>query len=148
MKLRSFHMESSTLIACPPERVWAVISAVTRWPDWSHICVRVWGETGNSLPAKASFGFKLRMGALRPSFNVTVVESDPPHRVSWASTKLTVTARRTFEFTPVPGGTRVTDRKDFSSPVLSIGLWYPRRIVRAMTEKWLRDLKAEAERTP
>ena len=136
------------MIACPPERAWAVISTVTRWPDWSHICVRVWGETGNSLPARARFGFKLRMGALRPSFNVTVVESNPPHRVSWASMKLTVTARRTFEFTPVPGGTRVTDRKDFSSPVLPIGLWYPRRMVRTMTEKWLRDLKAEAERTP
>jgi hypothetical protein len=148
LNLRSFQMESSTVMACTPERAWAVFSAVPRWPGWSPVCLRVWGETGKPLSVGARFGFKLRMGALKPSFNVTVVESDPPRRAAWASTKFTVTARRTFDFTPVAGGTRVTDRKDFSSIALPIGLWYPRRLVRAMTEKWLLDLKGEAERTP
>lgn len=147
MNLRSFKMESSTSVACTPERVWALLAAVSEWPDWSRICLGAWGQTGTPLAMGSRFGFKLRMGVLRPSFNVTVIESDPPRSATWASTRLTVTARRTFDLTPVPGGTRVTDRKHFSSPWLPVGLWYPRRIVRTMTDQWLLDLKAEAERT-
>ncbi len=43
-------------------------------------------------------------------------------------------------------GTRVTDHKRFSSSILPIGLAYPRPVIRRMTESWLADVKAEAER--
>ena len=79
-------------------------------------------------------------------FSVVVTESDPPHRVSWESTKFTITATRTIQFADVGGRTEVTDSKHFSSPVLPVSLFYPRWIIRNMTDSWLRDLKTEAER--
>ncbi len=76
-----------------------------------------------------------------------------PRRIAWASTKLTVTAVRTFtfeddaSFEDESGATLVTDEKVFTSPVLPVRLFYPRPLIRRMTESFLADLKAECERT-
>ena len=79
-------------------------------------------------------------------FSVVVTESDPPNRITWESTRYTITATRTTQFAGNGGRTVVTDSKRFSSPLLPIRLFYPRWIIRNMTESWLQDLKAESER--
>ena len=48
--------------------------------------------------------------------------------------------------TPARHGTSITDHKRFSSTILPIGLAYPRPVIRRMTEAWLAEVKAEAER--
>ncbi len=146
MKIRSFGMQSDIAVNAPGERVWAVFADAVRWPQWSPVCTEVWGDLDSLWATGAHLGFRLRMAGRRVPFLVEIIESDPPHRVVWSSTKFTVTAKRTFTFTPVAGGTRVTDRKEFSSTALPVGLWYPRRVIRTMTERWLGDMKAEAER--
>jgi hypothetical protein len=146
MRLRSFEMESEAEVRAPVERVWAVFSGVRRWPEWSRVCLGVSGELDRLWAPGAEFGFQLRMAGAGVPFHVRVTESYPPRRVAWSSTRLTVTAKRTFTFSPSQDGTVVRDRKEFSSPALPIGLWYPRRAIRTMTERWLAELRAEAER--
>jgi uncharacterized protein YndB with AHSA1/START domain len=146
LKLWSFETESSVEIAAPVEQVWAVFADARRWPEWSEVCTEVWGELDRLWERGARFGFRLRMAGMGVPFNVEVVRADPPRCVAWSSTRFAVTARRTFEFAGGASGTRAADRKEFSSPFLPVGLWYPRRAIYTMTERWLRDLKAESER--
>ncbi len=146
MPLRSFEMQSTVESRVPVERAWAVFSDVPRWPEWSKVCLAVSGSPGPLWAPGTEFGFRLRIACVGVPFHVRVVESAPPRRVSWTSTRYSVTALRTFDFSAVPGGTVITDKKQFSSTALPIGVCYPVRAIRTMTERWLHDLKVEAER--
>ena len=94
----------------------------------------------------SKLSFRLRMANVGVPFSVVVTESNAPHRVTWESAKFSITATRTLQFVGVGARTEVTDAKRFSSPLLPLWLFYPRRVIRNMTESWLEDLKAEAER--
>lgn len=146
MKLRSFDIQSDITVNASVESVWTVFTDAARWPEWSMVCTEVWGDLDRLWATGTHLGLRLRMAGRSVPFSVEIVESDPPHSVGWSSTKFNVTAKRRFTFTPVGTGTRITDRKEFSSNVLPVGLWYPRRVIRTMTEQWLEDLKTEAER--
>lgn len=142
----NLEMSSTISVTASPAQVWGVFSHVSDWPRWSEVRLGVWNLSSNLWQTGSHLAFSLRMAGLGVPFSVTVTSSDPPARVAWASTKLTVTAVRTFTFEQEGGRTLVTDRKHFSSPVLPVRAVYPRWIIRRMTEAWLRDLKAEAER--
>ncbi len=140
-------MESSVRIDANVERVWEVFSVPRRWPDWCEVCLSVDCAEQMEWKVGSRLGLRLRMAGVGVPFNVTVTESEPGRRVAWASTKMTVTATRTFTFEPDGDGTIMRDHKLFTSPVLPLQLFYPRPIIRNMTESWLRDIKAECERT-
>lgn len=146
LSFRSFQMASTILVQATPQQVWDAFKDPTGWPHWSRVCTSVWGLSPNLWAVGASLSFRLRMARIGVPFSVRITQSEPPNCVAWASTAFTVTAVRTFTFQAQDGGTLVTDHKRFSSPVLPIGLWYPRRLVRTMTQTWLADLKAETER--
>jgi hypothetical protein len=92
------------------------------------------------------FRMVLRMGGTNVPFEPAVVEASPPHRVTWRSTRLTITGTRTLTFEAVDGMTRATDDKLFESPIVPVALVYPRPIVHRMSERWLRALAPEVER--
>ena len=170
-------MRSTVSIAVPPSRAWEVFADVRRWTEWSRVTLRSDVDEGFAWGEGQALHLRLRMAGVGVPFNVHITESDfpplplgervgvrgkagPPgpatafpHRIAWASTKLTVTAVRTFTFEDDTsfedecGGTLVTDEKVFTSPVLPVRLFYPRPIIRRMTESFLADLKAECERT-
>ncbi|MBI4201583.1 MAG: SRPBCC family protein [Chloroflexi bacterium] len=141
-----FQMASTALVQATPQQVWGVFRDAASWPGWSRVCTQVWGLSPDLWADGSRLSFRLRMGMARVPFSVQVTVSDPPHRVAWASTKFTITAVRTFTFEEEDGETLVTDGKAFSSTLLPIGIFYPRWLIRNMTEAWLRDLKAETER--
>jgi len=144
--VRSFQMASAVLVQATPQQVWDVFSDAKGWPAWSRVCTGVWGLSPDLWAVGARLSFRLRMAHVGVPFSVRVTRSEPPSCVAWDSTEFTVTAVRTFTFAAQDSGTLVTDHKRFSSPILPIGLWYPRRLIRAMTNAWLAGLKAEAER--
>ncbi|GEM_PF-220490 len=147
MGLRNFEMESAVEVNTPPERVWQLVADVRHWPEWSHVCTGVWDVPDGPLRPGRNFGFRLRMAGMDVPFYVTATEVDAYRRLSWKSTRYCITAVRSHEFAAAANGrTLVRDRKLFSSRVLPVGLWYPRWLIRGMTEAWLRELKAEAER--
>jgi hypothetical protein len=90
--------------------------------------------------------FRLRMVGVPVPFDVALTEVETGCRVAWESTEFSVTAVRTISITGDGDGVIIRDHKAFHSPALPVGLVYPRFLIRRMTESWLADLSAEAER--
>lgn len=147
-KIFEFHMSSSVEIAASPVNVWDLIRAADRWSEWSEVCTQVWNvPTGGIGAVGCMFGFKLRMAGRQVPFNVTVSRVDDGYLIEWHSTKYSITAVRRISVELGESGCRVSDSKYFKSSLLPIGLWYPRGLIRRMTESWLEDMKIEAERS-
>jgi len=153
-------MSSSVDVNAPAARTWALIEDADRWPEWSDVCLEVWGAPPNtkavSQPGRGApiehgwrrghrFGFLLRIAGRKIPFFVTIRRFFPGNFIEWQSTKFTITAVRSISVMPVPGGCRVIDSKEFSSYLLPIGLAYPRGVIRKMTDQWLQEVKREAE---
>ncbi len=139
-------MSSSVHVEAPVDRVWRTISDAKRWPQWSRVCVEVWGVPDDSRWSVGQrFGFKLRMVWRNVPFNVTVSYIEPGKEIEWRSTKFSITAIRKISVTDENDGCRVVDSKQFSSPFLPIQLAYPRWLIRRMTRRWLDDIRMESE---
>ena len=139
-------MRSSVTVNAPLHVAWDTFADAKSWPDWSRVCTEVWDLSDDLWASQSKLSFRLKMASVGVPFSVVVTESDPPHRITWESTKFSITATRTFQFAGDGASTEVTDSKTFASPILPVRLFYPRPIIRNMTESWLKDLKAEAER--
>ena len=139
-------MHSSVTVYAPLSVVWDTFADARSWPTWSRVCLDVWDVSDDLWSPSSKLSFRLRMANVGVPFSVVVTESAPPNRVTWESTKFTITATRTIQFTVDGDRIQVTDSKQFSSPILPVRLFYPRWIIRNMTESWLQNLKAEAER--
>ena len=139
-------MKSSVTVDSPLSTVWDTFADAKSWPDWSRVCTDVWDVSDDIWAPNSKLSFRLRMAGVSVPFSVVVTESHPPKRVTWESTKFSITATRTLQFVATGVRTEVTDSKRFSSPLLPIWLFYPRWVIGNMTESWLEDLKAEAER--
>ncbi|HIF71973.1 MAG TPA: hypothetical protein EYQ61_05410 [Dehalococcoidia bacterium] len=139
-------MSSSIYVDAPAERVWKLIDEARYWPEWSTICVKVWGAPDEDGWQRGHrFGFLLRIGGRQIPFFVTITRVEAGKLIKWHSTKFTITAVRSISVESEGNGCRVTDSKCFSSYLLPIGLAYPRGIIRTMTESWLSEIKNEAE---
>ena len=139
-------MQSSIAVSSPLSVVWDTFADAESWPKWSGVCTDVWDVSDDLWSPNSKLSFRLRMANVVVPFSVVVTESDPPRRVTWQSTKFSITATRTIQFAGDSDQTEVTDSKRFSSPLLPVRLFYPRPVIRNMTASWLQDLKAEAER--
>jgi len=141
-------MSSSVNVNAKPFRVWEVLTEVSDWPAWSTVCTDVWNVPGDGITSVGkNFGFKLRIGGRQIPFNVSVTRVESSEAIEWSSTKFSITAVRTISVAAHGTGSRVVDSKVFSSPILPIGVAYPRWLIRRMTESWLNDIKMESERS-
>ncbi|MCH7733809.1 MAG: SRPBCC family protein [Chloroflexi bacterium] len=145
MRVRSFEMTSTVTVNAPFESVWMALTDANRWPEWCRVCPSVSAAPQVWSPGE-TLSFKLRMAGIAVPFNVRLTDVESGRRVSWVSTKFTIKAGRTISLEPRDAGVTVTDHKRFSSPVVPVGVYYPQFLIRRMTESWLEDLKAEAER--
>ena len=68
--------------------------------------------------------------------------------VVWSSWKGPILGTRTWRFEAEGEGTLVTDHKRFESRWLPLALFYPRPLIRQMSQRWLADLGAEASSEP
>ena len=138
-------MESSITVGARREEVWEVLTGADAWIRWCDACDDVSRVPTTWVPGE-QLAFKLRMAGIAVLFSVVLTECDHPSKLTWESIKYSVTATRTFTLVDSDEGTVVIDRKQFHSPVLPVRIFYPRWLVRGMTESWLADLKREAER--
>ncbi len=146
MNIFDLSMKSSVTVDSPLSHVWGTFADARSWPDWSRVCIEVWDVSDDLWRPHSRLSFRLRMANVGVPFSVVVTESDAPRRVTWESNKFSITATRTLQFVGLGGSTEVSDSKRFSSTIFPVGLCYPRTVIRNMTESWLEDLKAEAER--
>ncbi len=145
MGVRSFEMSSTIAADARPDTVWATLTDAHRWPEWSRVCTSVSAVPDDWSPGQF-LSFKMRIAGVPVPFNVSLTDIDTGRRVSWTSTKFTITAVRTISLEQIAGTVRITDHKRFSSPLLPVSVYYPRFLIRRMTETWLKDLKLESER--
>lgn len=143
--VRTLTLREELHIAAPPDRVWDVFQDVRAWPEWNPVCLRVWDVSPSLWQIGSSFSFTLRMAGRPVSFRVTVTESRPPYEVRWSSRRFTITGTRTVEFEASGAGTRASDTKVFRSSVLPLWLFYPRPIIRRMSQTSLLALKQRIE---
>lgn len=138
-------MASTVTVSAPVDALWQTLTDMRRWPEWCRVCRSV-SVAPDRWAVGEELAFRLRMAGIAVPFKVRLFEVDAGRRVAWVSTKFAITALRTISIEPIADGVLVTDQKIFSSPVIPVGVYYPRFLIRRMTESWLDDLKAEAER--
>jgi uncharacterized protein YndB with AHSA1/START domain len=107
-----FGDESRVEIAAPPERVWSIVSDVTRTPDWSPVCHRVeWLPPSNGAEVGARFRGHNKLRMFRWSRECVIDEAEPARAFAF-HTEIDGTTSTTWRYTLAPadgGGTRLTE---------------------------------------
>jgi len=98
-------------IDAPPEKVWALVSDVTRMGEWSPETVKAaWidGATGPAVGAR--FKGSNKRGILRWSTKCTVVACEPGKEFTFVvGTAENPATRWSYQFAPTAGGTEATE---------------------------------------
>jgi uncharacterized protein YndB with AHSA1/START domain len=137
------HTEVTTSIQAPPERVWAILSDVERWPSWTASVRQV--ELDGALEVGAVA--KVRQPKLPPTA-WTVTEVRPGRSFTWESKAPGSRAVGEHEITPTgDGACEVRLRLEQSGPLGSlVGLIY-RGLTRRYVQMEADGLTAEATRS-
>jgi uncharacterized protein YndB with AHSA1/START domain len=99
-------------VAAPPERVWALVSDVTRMGEWSPETTACdWVGDADGPEVGARFRGRNQIGWRRWSTTCTVTAADPGRRFAFrvASVGGLPVADWSFEMAPTEGGCRVTE---------------------------------------
>jgi uncharacterized protein YndB with AHSA1/START domain len=154
--------EASLYIDAPPDRLYDLVSDITRMGEWSPECVGAeWDEGSTSAVAGARFSGRNRNGDNEWVTPNTILVAEPGREFTWVvGTADFQVCRWSFRFQPANGGTDVTESFElgtvevgFTSAVLEApederqGMVDARRevLVNGM-QHTLERLKASAER--
>src|SRR4051812_14358173 len=113
--------EVSAEMNAPPERVWSLVSDVTRMGEWSPVCRRCeWvGESTGPAVGVRFIGYNRQTGG-RWSRECVITASDPGHEFSFHPLfRRREATRWRYRFEPIPTGTRVIE----SYEVLAVPRW-------------------------
>jgi uncharacterized protein YndB with AHSA1/START domain len=116
--MRTF--STSIDIAAPPERVWAIMSDVERWHEWTASIRSIRKTHAGTL--KMGSGAWVRQPKLPPAFwRVTAIE--PNREFTWINKApgIIVTARHAVE--PIARGTRATLAINYDGLVHPLIVW-------------------------
>ncbi len=135
-------LAESISIAAPPERVWALLTDIERWPEWTQSMTKL----ERLQPGDLAVGSKVKVTQPKLPVNVYQVTQIEPNRYfEWRIAKpgLSIVAGHRVE--PEGAGTKVTltiDQSGLLAPV--VGLMYG-----ALTRRYVateaQGLKARSE---
>jgi hypothetical protein len=113
--------ESNARIQAPREKVWAILTDASGYPEWNTAVDRVEGEIAPGR--KIKLFVPLSPGR---AFPLTVAEFQPPHKMVWTGGMPLGLFRgvRTFTLTPpaADGATDFRMREEFTGPMLPL-IW-------------------------
>jgi uncharacterized protein YndB with AHSA1/START domain len=102
-------LRAEATIAAPPDKVWSLVTDVSRMPDWSPELVRMLPlKSGGLRRGQWYLGINRRKGVVWPTRNVVAV-LEPGRSVAWDTTSSG--ARWIWEVEPSGEGTRVVHRR-------------------------------------
>ena len=129
--------ERAIRIDAPPAAVWAVMSDVEKWSDWTPTIVSIVKDSGGALAQ----GMTAHVTVKGRSVSVWgVTELVPERSFTWetaAGPGLRVAAGHTI--VPVDGGSRVTLTMTAHGPAAPVVSWLVRRLTRSNV-----DIEAES----
>lgn len=124
--------------ALPAGDLWAVWSDLEHWPLWSPLHKSVSrASSPSALTADATFDQRLSLGfpVGTSTQHVTISELEPARRAAWVGSGKGIRSCHLWSFTPLPGGTRVTNTEAFVGlPVAILGPLVSRRWNRAFQD--------------
>lgn len=111
---------SSTDIAAPPERVWALISDVRHWPQLLPATVKSVTSLDPNRPEEVGARYVMEQPRL-PRATWELTEWAPERRFVWRSTMPGVTTTGSHDVEALPDGTtRATLAIDWSGPLAGL----------------------------
>jgi len=117
-------------IAAPPERVWAVMSDVERWPEWTPTVTQIERLDQGALVVGSRA--RIRQPKLPPAvWQVTDLREGRGFTWVTRSPGVRVTARHAVE--SAPPGTRASLSVEFSGPLAALVGWW----TRGLNERYL-----------
>jgi len=104
------HSES-VIVACPPERLYDMVSDVTRTGEWSPICRACWWDEGSTARVGARFTGRNKVPGRTWETRCEVVVADRAREFAFVVGDSFV--RWGYTFAPVEGGTELTESWEF-----------------------------------
>jgi len=102
-------LRAEATIAAPPDKVWSLVTDVSRMPEWSPELVRMLAlKRGGMRRGQWYLGINRRKGVVWPTRNVVAV-LEPGRTVAWDTTSSG--ARWIWEVKPSGEGTHVVHRR-------------------------------------
>lgn len=135
-------LQHSVVIAAPPERVWAVLVDVERWPERIPTVDSV--ERLDDGPLAVGSRTRLRQPRLSPAV-WTVTELTDGSSFTWESRSSGVTVIATHDVEPHPDGSRLTLALTVSGALAGIGWLMTRSMTKRYVETEAASIKAASE---
>jgi uncharacterized protein YndB with AHSA1/START domain len=140
MTTRIAHDAVSIDIAAPPERVYALVSDITRMGEWSPECVRCTWTKGATAPVVGARFKASNKGGRGPAWanTPTVTVAEPGREFAFNRSGPGIgsyTWRYVME--PTPSGTRLTESFDAEKVLGPVMTW--------LTEKWTGSTDRDAD---
>lgn len=102
-------LRAETVVAAPPEQVWATLTDLSRMPDWSPELLRMVPlRRGGLRVGQQYLGLNRRKAVVWPTRSVVAVV-EPGRTLAWDTRSSG--ARWIYELTPEGAGTRVVHRR-------------------------------------
>jgi len=140
-------IEESVLIDAPREVVWEAFTDLACWADWNSVLTAVRPAPDPRLTGGSGFSCSLSPFGVALPFSVRVELAEAPSRLLWVGARWGVRGRHWFLFADQEDGTRCESVEDLTGPTVALaGPLFPTWRFRELTRRFLRDLRAEAER--
>ncbi len=110
--------EESVVVAASPQRVYELVSDVTRTGEFTPVCKACWWDEGDGPRVGAWFTGRNEVPGRTWETRSLVVAADPSVEFAWCVGGDLV--RWGYRLRPVPGGTRLTQTWDFLPAGLSL----------------------------
>ena len=108
-------------INASPARVWAVMSDIERWHEWTPSITSI--ERTDSGPLRVGGKARVKQPKLAPA-NFEIITWQPERGFDWVTTNLAVTAIGRHVIEPTATGARVTLSVEFSGPLGGLIAWF------------------------
>jgi carbon monoxide dehydrogenase subunit G len=135
-------LQHSVVISAPPERVWAVLVDVERWPERIPTVDSV--ERLDDGPLAVGTRTRLKQPRLSPAV-WTVTELTDGTSYTWESRTSGVTVVASHDVEPHPDGSRLTLALTVSGPMAGVGWLMTKSMTKRYVETEAASVKAAAE---
>ena len=139
--------EKTIEINAPADKLWKLMQDIPAWPKWFPSLKAAGAVSGQPMAKGSVLYFKLGLVGPAMKMQVTVTESVPNQRVTWAGGMLGVTGVHSFDFQAQGNQTKVISRETLQGPMVGfLKILFGDDDLGKLHQDWITALKAEAEK--